>query len=130
MLTDDELTERIIGGAFEVHNHLGPGYLEAVYENALAIELRPAGLHLTPQARIEARYKAQVVGAYVADLLVEERTIVELKAVRSITPAHEIQLVNYLTATGRGAGLLIDFGKSVGVKRRLRECRESGRPGQ
>ena len=95
--------------------------LEQVYENALRIELVKQGLQVKQQAPIEVWYDGQVVGSYYADLLVENRVIVELKAVRSLTKAHEVQLVNYLTATGIDTGLLLNFGPSVEIRRKFRE---------
>jgi len=120
-MKDGDLTEIIIRCAFNVHNALGPGFLEQVYENALRIELVKQGLQVKQQAPIEVWYDGQVVGSYYADLLVENRVIVELKAVRSLTKAHEVQLVNYLTATGIDTGLLLNFGPSVEIRRKFRE---------
>lgn len=116
----DELTETIIGCAFKVHNTLGPGFLEKVYENALAIELRNAGLLVEQQVPIKVYYNQYVVGEYFADLLVQGCVIVELKAIQSLTKEHEVQLVNYLVATKIEIGLLINFGSSVQAKRKHR----------
>jgi len=118
---DRELTKTIIGCAFKVHNTLGHGFLEKVYENALRIELAKQGLEVKQQEPIKVYYEGQVVGDYYADLWVEDRVIVELKAVRELSKAHEVQLVNYLTATGIDTGLLLNFGPSVEVKRKFRE---------
>jgi GxxExxY protein len=115
------LTETIIGCAFKVHNTLGYGFLEKVYENAMRIELVKQGLKVRQQEPILVHYDGQVVGEFYADLWVEDRVIVELKAVRSLSKAHEVQLVNYLTATGIDTGLLINFGPSVQVKRKFRQ---------
>jgi GxxExxY protein len=115
------LTERIIGCAYRVHNELGPGFLEKVYENALRIELTEAGLGVAQQHPVPVRYRGQLVGDFFADLMVEGRVIVELKAVQNLTKEHEVQLVNYLTATGIDDGLLINFGSSVEVKRKFRK---------
>ena len=114
------LTERIIGCAYRVHNTLGAGFLEKVYENALMIELREAGLGVEQQVSIPVRYRGQVVGEYFADLMVEHRVIVEIKAVQRSQKEHEVQLAHYLTATGIDDGLLINFGSSVDVKRKFR----------
>lgn len=122
-MKDKELTKTIIGCAFNVHNALGAGFLEQVYENALRIELTKRGLRVRQQAPIEVHYDGQVVGSYYADLWVEERVIVELKAVQKLAKAHEVQLVNYLSATGVDTGLLLNFGPSVEVKRKFREYR-------
>jgi len=115
------LTKKIIGCAFKVHNTLGAGFLEKVYENALRIELVKLGLEVKQQEPIRVYYEGQVVGDYYADLWVESRVIVELKAVQSLSKEHEVQLVNYLTATGIDTGLLFNFGPSVQVKRKYRE---------
>ena len=120
-MKNQALTQRIIGCAFKVHNALGAGFLEQVYENALRIELTKQGLRVKQQAPIEVFYEGQIVGNYYADLWVEGRVIVELKAVRSLSKAHEVQLVNYLTATGVDTGLLLNFGPSVEIKRKFRE---------
>jgi GxxExxY protein len=120
-MTDDDLTQRIIGCAYKVHNTLGPGFLEKVYENALRIELEKQGLRVKQQEPITVIYEGQVVGEYYADLWVDERVVVELKAALTLTREHEVQLVNYLTATGVNDGLLINFGPSVQVKRKFRE---------
>jgi len=123
---DRELTKTIIGCAFRVHNTLGHGFLEKVYENALRIELAKQALEVKQQEPIKVYYEGQVVGDYYADLWIEDRVIVELKAVRALSKAHEVQLVNYLTATGVDTGLLLNFGPSVKVKRKFREYK----PGQ
>jgi GxxExxY protein len=120
-MDDDVITEIIIGCAFEVHNKLGSGFLEKVYENALCIELRKKGLKVEQQSSIKVWYEGQVIGYYAADLWVEDRIIVELKAVQSLTKEHELQVVNYLTATKVDTGLLIKFGSSVQVKRKYRK---------
>ena len=120
VVDDRELTERIIGCAFCVHQRLGAGFLEKVYENAMMIELRKLGITGLQQAPVPVRYDGQVVGEYYADLLVEGRIVCELKAAAMLSKEHEIQLVNYLAATGHDVGLLIDFGKSVTVRRKHR----------
>jgi GxxExxY protein len=122
---DDAVTKIIIGCAFDVHNKLGSGFLEKVYENALRIELLKKGLKVKQQEPIKVWYDNQVVGEYNVDLLVEDRIIVELKAVQSLTREHEVQLVNYLTATKIDTGLLLNFGSSVQVKRKYREYKPS-----
>ena len=123
-MQDQALTARIIGCAFAVHKALGAGFAEKVYENALRIELTKAGLRVRQQAPIRVYYEGQVVGDYCADLWVEERIIVELKAVQRLALAHEVQLVNYLTATETDIGLLLNFGESVDVKRKYRRRKE------
>jgi GxxExxY protein len=106
----EELSKRIIGCAMRVHKSLGPGFLESVYQNALAHELTKAGIRHECQHRIQVFYDGVVVGDFIADLFVEELIIVENKSVQALTTAHEVQLVNYLTATGVEIGLLLNFG--------------------
>ena len=120
-MEDKALTEKIIGCAYKVHNTLGAGFLEKVYQNALRIELERLGLKVGQQAPIAVRYEGHVVGEYYADLWVEERVIVEIKTVAALDKSHESQLVNYLVATGVDLGLLINFGASVQVKRKYRK---------
>jgi len=115
------LTEQIIGCAYRVHNELGPGFLEKVYENAMKVELQEEALVVDQQHPIPVRYRDRIVGDFHADLIVEERVIVEVKAIRALAREHEVQLVNYLTATGIDDGLLINFGPSVTVKRKFRQ---------
>ena len=114
-----ELTEKIIGCAFKVYNQLGAGFLEKIYENALAIELKDAGLSAQQQYPIKVYYNEIVIGDYIADIVVEDRVIIELKAVNSLAKAHEVQLVNYLKATKIEVGLLIKFGDIISVKRKV-----------
>ena len=112
------LTEKIIRCALEVHTVLGIGFLEKVYENALLNELRTQGLSAKSQELIKVNYKGIVVGDYAADIIVDSRVIVELKAIEKLADIHELQLKNYLKATGIEVGLLINFGKSIEVKRK------------
>ena len=119
MITDD-LTQTIIAAAYKVHNTLGSGFLEKVYENAMAIELRKRGLEVVKQYPIDVFYEGELVGKYAADLWVEDCMIVELKSIENLTKNYEIQVINYLAATGLDAGLLINFGSSVIVKRKFR----------
>jgi GxxExxY protein len=117
----DKLTERIIGCALEVHKHLGPGYLESVYEKALSIELDANGLPHTNQIQIPVLYRGQSIGDFVADIFVDGQVIIELKACQTLHARHEAQLVNYLTATGIDNGLLFNFGThSLQFKRKHR----------
>ena len=112
------LSEKIIGGAFNVSNSLGPGFLEKVYENALAHELRKAGLDVRQQFPVDVVYDGVVVGEFVADLLVESQIVVELKAAKNLDDAHLAQCLNYLKATRLPLCLLLNFGKPrVEVKR-------------
>ena len=121
-----DLTKEIIAGAYAVHNSLGSGFLEKVYENALFIELTERGYNVEQQIPISVFYKGVKVGDYMADLLVNKTIILELKAVENLHPIHETQLVNYLTATGLDIGLLINFGSSVVVKRKYRVYKNNG----
>ena len=114
-----DITEKIIKAAYAVHNTLGFGFLEKVYQNALAIEIRKAGMNVQQEHPIVVYYENIIVGEYFADLVVDEKIILELKAVKELSPAHETQLVNYLKATGMEVGLLINFGHSVKVKRKI-----------
>ncbi|MGA3399328.1 MAG: GxxExxY protein [Acetobacteraceae bacterium] len=107
----NRLSERIIGCAFRVLNTLGAGFLEKVYENALAHELRKTGLAVAQQQGITVHYDGVVVGEYVVDLLVEGTIIVELKAGKTLDSAQTAQCINYLTATGLRLCLLLNFGK-------------------
>ncbi len=107
-----ELTRSIIGCAFEVINELGSGFLESVYERAMMIALSDAGLPAEAQKPIGIEYRGRQVGDFYADILVDDRVIVELKAVKALAPEHEAQVINYLNATGVRVGLLINFGSS------------------
>ena len=105
----NEITYAINGAVFEVSRILGPGFLEKVYENALLIELKRRGLKAENQVPIKVLYKEDVVGEYIADILVESRVIVELKTVEHLDKVHEAQLLNYLKATEIKVGLLVNF---------------------
>ncbi len=107
----NELSENIIGAAFEVSNVLGAGFLEKVYENALNVELKLRGLETLPQAPLKVHYKNNLVGDYVADILVENEIVVELKTVKEIDDIHIAQCLNYLRITGLKLCLLINFNK-------------------
>ena len=106
----NKITETIIGCAYRVSNALGSGFLEKVYENALAVELRRAGLDVVQQVPIDVWYEGEVVGQYVADLQVAGCVLVELKACKALDNVHVAQCINYLKATGRKVCLLINFG--------------------
>jgi len=107
----NDLSGAVIGCAFTVLNTLGAGFLEKVYENALARELREAGLGVVQQPGVKVMYRGSAVGEYFADLVVEDLLLVELKAVKALDEAHRAQCVNYLKATGLRLGLLLNFGK-------------------
>jgi GxxExxY protein len=123
-----ELTEKIIACAYRVYNSMGFGYLESVYEKCMLIELRECGLVAEAQKAIIVTYKKELVGEFFADIIVNDTIILELKSVRQIAKAHETQLVNYLVATGKPIGLIINFGEhKVEVKRKLKELKKSKR---
>ena len=113
----NQITERIIGCAFDVGNELGCGFLEKCYENALAADLKRIGFQVHQQHPIKVHYKGECIGEYFADLLVEQSVIVELKATKGLDEFHTAQCMNYLRATGVKVCLLIHFGKKVEVKR-------------
>ena len=120
----EKLTETIIGCAMKVHRTLGPGFLESVYQNALAHELRKAGLRVECEKLIRVIYDGVMVGDFSADMLVEDLVLVENKAAQVLHPKNEAQLVNYLTATGIEIGLLINFGaERLEFKRKHRTYR-------
>lgn len=114
-----DISKKIIAAAYKVHNELGYGFLEKVYKNALAIELEGAGLKCAVEVPLRVIYRGKTVGEYCADMIVEDKIVVEVKALSELNSAHEVQLVNYLKATGIRLGLLINFGKSVEVRRRV-----------
>jgi GxxExxY protein len=107
---DHALTEKVSGLAMKVHRSLGPGFLESVYLNALLSELRHAGMKTDVGQRIKVHHGNVIVGDFIADLLVEDALVCELKAISSLTKSGKVQLVNYLSATRRDFGLLLNFG--------------------
>jgi GxxExxY protein len=115
----DQITERVIGCVHQVSNTLGAGFLEKVYENALAVELRQAGLEVVQQHHIEVRYKDVLVGDYVADLLIGGCVLVEVKAAKALDDVHAAQCLNYLRATGLQVCLLVNFGTPKAALRRI-----------
>ena len=126
MITDiEDIIKTTLDGANNVRKVLGPGYLEKVYEKALAVELQSIGLEVKQQYPISIYYKDILVGDYIADMIINDKLIIELKAVHDITQAHETQLVNYLTATGIDNGLIINFGNDdkIQIKRKYRVYR-------
>ena len=125
-MNENDLTKKIIGCAYKVHNTLGPGFLEKVYENSLRMELEKLGLRVKQQEPINVSYEGQVVGEYYADLWIDECLLVEVKAVQTLVKQHELQLVNYLSATNIDSGLLLNFGPSVQVKRKFRDYKSKG----
>ena len=105
----NDLTYEINGAIFEVNRTLGAGFLEKVYENALLVELQKRGLNAASQAPINVHYKGEIVGEYVADIVVNDQVILELKAIENLQKIHEAQLLNYLKATGYKIGILVNF---------------------
>jgi len=114
-----DISRRVIGAFFETYNELGHGFLEGVYEAALAVRLEECGLAFERQVPIEVRFHGRIVGCFRADLLVENRVLVEIKAGGSLLAAHEAQLLNYLKATGIQLGLLLNFGPRAEFRRRV-----------
>ncbi len=116
-----DLTEKIIKAYYNVYNELGYGFLEKVYENALMIELKSLGLDCEKQKPISVSFKGHNIGEYFADIIVENKVIIELKAAEGLVEEHEAQLLNYLRATEIEVGLLINFGKNPQFKRKIFE---------
>lgn len=124
MMIDDnykqtDVTQKIIKAFYQVYNTLGYGFLEKVYENAIIIELKSMEIDVEKQKPIKVYYKEQHVGEYYADLVIENSVIVELKAAESLCEEHEFQLINYLKATDIEVGLLLNFGKTPEIKRKV-----------
>jgi len=124
------LTEKILGVFFDVYNDLGGGFLESVYQQAMAIALADAGLEVEREAPIEVRFRGRTVGTFRADLVVQRLVLIETKATRTLDGAHERQLLNYLRATKLEVGLLVNFGPHPTFRRRVyhndRKRREQG----
>ena len=119
----NDLTHTVIGCAYKVHNILGPGFLEKVYERALKLELDKLGIDVQQQGKLPVWYQGQSVGIFFPDLWIDKQLIIEIKAVQNLILEHETQLIHYLTATGVETGLLINFGSSVQVRRKFRDYR-------
>jgi GxxExxY protein len=122
----NDLTHTIIGCAYKVHNVLGAGFLERIYENALKIELDKLGIDARQQEELPVWYEKQMVGIYYPDLWIDKQLIIEVKAVQNLAKEHELKLVHYLAATNIDNGLLINFGSSVQIKRKFREYKPKG----
>ena len=116
-LLHSNITQAILGAFYDVYNHLGPGFLESVYEASLVIDLLGAGVDVARQSDVPVHFKGCLVGKYVADLIVERKVIVELKAVRSLSSSHEAQIINLLKATGLEVGLVLNFGPKPEFRR-------------
>jgi GxxExxY protein len=112
-----EMTDKILQGFYEVYNELGDGFLESVYENSLLIVLAANGLKVDNQRPIPVYFRGNLVGEFKADIIVNDKVLVELKAVRAIIPEHEAQVIHYLKATGIEVGLLLNFGRKPEIKR-------------
>lgn len=119
MIAEEELTKKIIEAFYFVHKMLGYGFLENVYKNALYYELTERGLKCECEKEINVYYFGRKVGIYRADMVVEDKVILELKAVEDLRIEHEFQLINYLKATGMEVGLLLNFGRSAKFKRKI-----------
>ena len=118
----EKLTEKIISCAYKIYNKMGYGFLETVYKKCLFIELNKLKLRVEIENPITVYYDNKIVGKYFADIIVEDTIILELKSVRRIVKAHEVQLVNYLVATKKDVGLLLNYGeRKVEIKRKVRE---------
>ena len=114
-----DITDKIINAFYKVNNALWYGFLEKVYENAIVIELKKSGCSVVQQSKIEVYYEQENVGNYYADLLVDDKVIVELKASETLCEEHEAQLINYLKATKIEVGLLLNFGRKAVFKRKV-----------
>ena len=119
LLLHEEITGKIIKAFYTVYNELGYGFLEKVYEKAMLIELTQSGLNADNQTPVKVFYQGNIIGDYFADIIVDRKIIIELKAVENIIPEHEVQLVNYLKATNIEVGLLLNFGPKPQYKRRV-----------
>jgi GxxExxY protein len=118
-LIHSDVTDDGLKAFFHVYNALGYGFLEKVYENSMIIALRGTGHTVKQQQPIQVQFEGSLVGEYFADLLVDDRVIVELKAAEALAKEHEAQLLNYLKATNFEVGLLLNFGKKPEFKRRI-----------
>ncbi len=119
MLRHAQVTEQIIQAYYRVYGVLGYGFLEKVYQNAMLLELRARGLNVEPQAEFKVQYEGEVGGEYYADLFVEGKVIVELKAVEALAEEHHAQVINYLKASGIEIGLLMNFGPKPEFKHKI-----------
>ena len=115
----EDLTEKILNVFYKVYNTLGYGFLEKVYENAMIVEFNKSGLKFGNQYPINVSYEGEIVGEYIADFVVEDNVIVEIKAIKQLSQADENQLLNYLTATDMEVGLLLNYGEKPEIKRKV-----------
>ncbi len=109
-IIEKELSFKIMKAAFEVHNQLGPGFLESLYEKAMTIELESQGMNVVDQKKVVVKYKGQIIGEHILDAIVDNRVILEYKAVSALAPIHEQQALSYLKATGLPLAIIINFG--------------------
>ena len=125
----EKFTEEIIACAYRVYNKMGFGFLESVYQKSMLIELRKSGISAENQKSITVFYDEEMVGEFMADIVVNDTIILELKSIRKLSKTHEVQLVNYLVATKMPIGLLINFGESgVEIKRKFRDPKTKSHP--
>lgn len=120
-LFESAITERVIGAFHAVHGALGFGYVESVYQRALAIEIGKRGLGVRSHCPVDVTYDGVVVGAFRADLVVESRVVVQLASARTLAPEHELRLLNYLRATKLEVGVLLHFGPTAAYRRLVRQ---------
>ena len=121
----ENISQKIIGCAYRVYNTLGYGYLESVYEKCMEIEFSENSLKAEMQKPIEVKYHEIKVGNFIADAVVDDKIIIEYKSIQKLNKIHEVQLVNYLVATGIDVGVLINFGEEkVEIKRKVRDLKE------
>jgi GxxExxY protein len=126
MNQSENLTRKVIASGFEVSNFLGTGFLESVYENSLCVELEKQGVLFRQQKQLKVIYKGQVVGNFIADLVIEDKLLVELKTVSQLVQSHRSQVMNYLKATGLPVALLLNFGTpKLGVQRIVHQYKET-----
>jgi GxxExxY protein len=119
MLEHADITEKILSSCFNVIHELGAGFIESVYQKSLLIALREEGLEVREQVPLAVYFRGQCVGEFFADIIVKDKIIVELKAIKSLLPEHQAQLINYLKATGMTVGLLVNFGNAKLEYKRL-----------
>ena len=118
-LLHSDVTDQILKSFYHVYNALGYGFLEKVYENSMALSLQRQGLQVAQQSPVDVWFEGQVVGQYFADLIVSDRVLLELKSAKTIDPAHEAQLINYLRATRIEVGLVLNFGEKPQFARKV-----------
>ena len=109
-LKHEDITSTVLAACFQVHNELGAGFLESVYGNALAIALEERGLRFRREAPLSVLFRGEIVGKFVTDFQLEDKVLLEIKAVKALIPEHQAQVINYLKATGVGVGILVNFG--------------------